>query len=211
MSQLEIYRKQAKQLVRWHREGNHSVGGRVRGLGRYSMLSDREVLALEFPLHLAQEVIASEAGYPTWADLKVAVGRDGAEPGPVTPHAKLSRAVPVVFVRDVRSSARFYHDVLGFSIDFFHGEPPFYGSVSREGACLHLKFVHQPVLKVGPEDQAAFISVFVEVENVKRLYVELLERGVRFDQKLQKEAWGGRDFIVRDPDGNALCFAEPPT
>lgn len=25
--------------------------------------------------------------------------------------------------------------------------------------------------------------------------------------KLQKQAWGGHDFIVRDPDGNAICFA----
>ena len=29
MSLLEIYKKQAKQLVRWHREGNHSIGGRI--------------------------------------------------------------------------------------------------------------------------------------------------------------------------------------
>ena len=29
MSPLEFYRKQAKQLVRWHREGNHSIGGRI--------------------------------------------------------------------------------------------------------------------------------------------------------------------------------------
>ena len=207
MSELEIYRKHAKQLLRWHREGNHSVGGRVRGLRRYRTLSDREVLALDFPLHLAQEVIASEAGYPTWADLKAAVAREGTIP-PVTPHARLTRAVPVAFVRDVRNSAQFYRDALGFSIDFLHGEPPFYGSVSREGACLHLKFVHEPVLKVGREDQAAFISIFVDVDNVKRLFVEFMERGVAFDQKLQKEAWGGRDFIVHDPDGNALCFAE---
>jgi len=27
MSRLDIYKKQAKQLVRWHREGNYSIGG----------------------------------------------------------------------------------------------------------------------------------------------------------------------------------------
>ena len=32
MSRLDIYKKQAKQLVRWHREGNDSNQWRIRGL-----------------------------------------------------------------------------------------------------------------------------------------------------------------------------------
>jgi hypothetical protein len=48
MSRLDIYKKQAKQLVRWHREGNYSIGGRIRGLARYQSLTDREALAREF-------------------------------------------------------------------------------------------------------------------------------------------------------------------
>ena len=47
---------------------------------------------------------------------------------------------------------------------------------------------------------------FIEVDNVKALYASYLAVGVRFEQKLKKQAWGGRDFIVRDPDGNAICF-----
>ena len=75
MSRLEIYKKQAKQLVRWHREGNHSIGGRIRGLARYKTLTDREALALPFPLREAQEIIAVEAGHASWAALKAAVAR----------------------------------------------------------------------------------------------------------------------------------------
>ena len=56
MSRLDIYKKQAKQLVRWHREGNYSIGGRIRGLARYRTLTDREALAREFPLREAQEI-----------------------------------------------------------------------------------------------------------------------------------------------------------
>jgi hypothetical protein len=48
MSRLDIYKKQAKQLVRWHREGNYSIDGRIRGLARYQSLTDREALAREF-------------------------------------------------------------------------------------------------------------------------------------------------------------------
>jgi hypothetical protein len=31
-----------------------------------------------------------------------------------------------------------------FEIDFLHGTPPFYGSVSRGEICLHLRLDHQP-------------------------------------------------------------------
>lgn len=117
------------------------------------------------------------------------------------------RALPVIFVADVTASAELFRDTLGFTIDFVHGEPPFYGSVSRDGACLHLKFVHEPVLAVGPEDREGFINAFIQVEDVSALYAEYLAAGATFDQALTTQAWGGRDFIVRDPDGNRICFA----
>jgi uncharacterized glyoxalase superfamily protein PhnB len=207
MSRLDIYRKQAKQLVRWHREGNHSIGGRIRGLARYQTLTDREALALEFPLREAQEIIALEAGYASWAAFKVAMANEPAQTSSTSPALRLTRAVPVISVASVAAAAGFFKNTLGFSIDFLHGEPPFYGSVSRDGACVHLKFVHEPVLTVGAQDRDGFIVAFIQVENVKALYAEYLAAGAGFDQKLKKQAWGGRDFIVRDPDGNGLCFA----
>ena len=209
MSGLDIYKKQAKQLVRWHREGNYSIGGRIRGLARYKTLTDREALALEFPLREAQEIIAVEAGYASWAALKVAVADRPRQTRPTSPMLRLTRALPVIFVANVEASAEFFKNTLGFSIDFLHGKPPFYGSVSRDGACVHLKFVHEPVLTIGAQDRDGLIVTFIEVENVRALYAEYIASGAIFDQKLKKQAWGGRDFVVRDPDGNGLCFVGP--
>ena len=129
---------------------------------------------------------------------------------PTSPTLRLTRAVPVIFVANVAASAEFFKNTLGFSIDFLHGEPPFYGSVSRDGACVHLKFVHEPVLTVGAQDRDGFIVAFIEVENVKALYAEYVTAGATFDQKLKKQAWGGRDFIVRDPDGNGFASSVQP-
>ena len=209
MSRLETYKKQAKQLVRWHREGNHSIGGRIRGLPRYTTLTDRAALALAFPLREAQEIIAVEAGYANWAALKAAVANSAHEPAaarPVAPAPRLTRALPIIFVTNVQASAEFFRDTLGFSIDFLHGQPPFYGAVSRDAACLHLKFVHEPVFAIGTQDREGLIMAFVEVDDIKALYASYMAAGVTFEQKLRKEAWGGRDFIVRDLDGNAICF-----
>ncbi|WP_432880619.1 bleomycin resistance protein [Kribbella sp. CA-245084] len=205
MPTLETYKKQAKQLLRWQRDGNHSVGGRIRQLPRYGDVTDHESLALDFKLAEAQEVIALEAGYDSWAALRAAV--DSSPRPPETPKpVVLDAARPVLFVRDVQAAAEFYRDRLGFRVDFLHGHPPFYGSVSRDDATLHLRFVHQPVLAPDAAREEGLIMAFIETRNVKELYAEYLAADVELAQKLTKQAWGGTDFIVRDPDGNTIAF-----
>lgn len=207
MPKLETFKKQAKLLVRWHREGNHSIGGRIRQLPRYRTITDHEALALRFPLSEAQEIIAFEAGFAGWAELKATVAEGlPAEDRPDPSDAIVSGAKPVLFVADVDVSATFYRDCLGFEIDFLHGHPPFYGSVSREGATLHLKFVHETVFAAGAVQREGLIMAFIDAPNVKLLYSEFQDAGAEMVQKLTKQAWGGTDFIVRDPDGNSIAF-----
>jgi hypothetical protein len=67
MPTIETYQKQAKLLVRQHREGDYSVGERFRRLARFSELPDVEALKMRLPLALAQEIVAAEAGFPDWA------------------------------------------------------------------------------------------------------------------------------------------------
>jgi catechol 2,3-dioxygenase-like lactoylglutathione lyase family enzyme len=213
MSKLDSFRRQAKQLVRWHREGNPSVAGRIRGLSRYRGLTDAAALALRFPLAEAQEVIATENGYESWTTLKAAFA---AAPGNDTPTPQqgkplLKGATPVMFVSSVQASATFFRDKLGFGIDFLHGNPPFYGSVSRDGARIHLRFVHEPAFVAGIVDREQLISAFVEVDDVKSLYAEYLAAGVQIHGRLKKEPWGGSGFAVSDPDGNHIYFVcQPP-
>ena len=212
MPKLETYKKQAKLLVRWHREGNFSVGGRIRKLQRYRTLSDREALALTFPLTEAQEIIALEAGCADWAELKAStetapsINEQATSEPEQTKHTQVANATPVLYVADVAASAAFYRDRLGFRIDFLHGDPPFYGSVSRDGATLHLKFVHEPVFAPGVVEREGLIMAFVDAPNVRQLYAEYRAADAEIVQKLTKQAWGGTDFIMRDPDGNAIAF-----
>jgi uncharacterized glyoxalase superfamily protein PhnB len=44
---------------------------------------------------------------------------------------------------------------------------------------------------------------------IKLLFLEFQVAGVTFHQKLKKQPWGARNFIVKDPDGNLLLFAGP--
>jgi catechol 2,3-dioxygenase-like lactoylglutathione lyase family enzyme len=209
MSRLEPYRKLAKQLVRWHREGNYSIGGRIRGLPRYRDLTDAEALKLKFPLSEAQEIIAREAGFDSWGALKAHAENTPSKPTSRagSEGARITSAIPVLFVANVAGSAAFFRDKLGFTVDFLHGHPAFYGGVSRDGATLHLRFVHDPVITQELREKEALLAAFVTVENVKALFDEFKKNGVPLVGTLHKEAWGGPTFTVRDPDGNWICFS----
>lgn len=206
MPNIETYRKQAKLLLRWHREGNYSIGGRVRRLERFQSLTDCDVLALKFTLTLAQEIVAAEAGYRSWADLKAAASGAPKRLRASTVPLTLNKVLPILLVRDVTNCATFFQQKLGFQIDFLHGLPPFYGAVSRDGVCLHLRHVLQPFFAQAALQEKSLICASVEVSNVQALFKEFKARGVEFAQSLTKQAWGGTDFQVRDPDGNVISF-----
>ncbi|MDB5704010.1 MAG: bleomycin resistance protein [Sphingomonas bacterium] len=207
MPTIETYRKQAKLLVRWHREGNYSIGGKLRLVERYRHLTDREALDMAMPLALAQEIVAIEAGFPNWAALKAGAG--DAVPGRAVADAPvLGGAIPILFVRDVTAAAAFYRDKLGFAVDFLHGKPPFYGAVSRDRAWLHLRFVHQPNFAELARREGSLILATIETGNVKALFEEYEIAGVAFAQGLVRQAWGGLDFHVRDPDGSVISFVQ---
>ena len=209
MTTIETYRKRAKLLMRWRRERNHSVGGKVRLLPCFHHLSDIEALEQPMPLAVAQEIVAVEAGYADWSELKQALETaPAARPAPPPSSPRLLNATPILFVRDVAAAARFYGERLGFDIDFLHGRPPFYGSVSRDGACLHLRLVGAPNFADLAQRETSLILATVAVSNVKALFAEIEGRGAAFAQRLVQQAWGGLDFQIRDPDGNVISFVQ---
>ena len=208
MPTIDSYRKQAKQLVRWHRERNYSIGGKFRLLERYRNLTDIEALNTPLPLTVAQEIVAVEAGYENWAALRASAPSIKQTSPSIEREPTLLSAVPILFVRDVRKAAAFYADKLAFQVDFLHGNPPFYGSVSRDQSCLHLRFVHEPNFSELAAREGSLILATIQVRNVKILFEEYERRGVEFSQKLVRQAWGGIDFHVRDVDGNVISFVQ---
>lgn len=205
MPKLDSYRKKAKQLVAWHAERNYSVGGKVRQLTRFAHLTDLEILDRPLPLTLAQEIIAVEAGHPDWASLKRAVDGVASPPG-AKPSPRLTGVTPILMVADVARSVAFWRDKLGFTIDFLHGRPPFYGAVSRDGVCLHLRFVHAPNFADLAAREPSLILAAIETGDVRALFAKFEARDIDFPQRLTRQAWGGLDFHVRDPDGNVVSF-----
>lgn len=211
MNDLENLKKQAKQLVRWHRERNYAVVPRIRAaLPRYHGLSDEQVLAQRFVLADAQLLLAREAGFETWATFKSGVAKmpkttptSASKPG-VRP--ALTQAEPQLFVSDLEDACAYFEQKLGFSVVFTHGDPPFYGQVRRDQVSLNLRYVSGPVFVGDVREHEQLLAAAITVDNVKSLYNELMAAAIDFQQPLTRQPWGAHQFVVRDPDGNLILF-----
>jgi uncharacterized glyoxalase superfamily protein PhnB len=212
MPNLENLRKQAKLILRRHRDRYYPVAAQIRsGLPRYSRMTDPEILAQSFKLSDAQELVARQHGFESWQALKTGLPTmsDHAE----TIKAVIAGAEPQLFVADIKSSCDFFTGKLGFAIAFTYGEPAFYAQVRRDAALINLRCVEQPVIDAGVRDREQLLSASLTVataEEIKALFLEFQAAGVTFFQTLKSEPWGARDFILKDLDGNLLLFAGPP-
>lgn len=210
MSRLENLKKQAKQVVRWHREGRHPVAAMIRGgLPGYAGLTDAQIMAGPFRLADAQRLIARREGYETWAALAAQGDATMATEKPVTypQQPVLLTAEPNIFVTDFSRAQAYYVEALGFRAAFTYGEPPFYGQMVRDGAMICLRQVRAPVLdhRVAGD----LLSANVVVSNARLLFLEMEARGAMIHHTLNREPWHGQgqgNFIVADPDGNLIQF-----
>jgi uncharacterized glyoxalase superfamily protein PhnB len=213
MPSLENLRKQAKLVLRWHREGHYPVAAQIRGLlPRFANMPDAEILAARFKLSDAQEMVAREQGFASWQALKDGVSN--APPGvkPLPAKAKIVCAEPQLLVADIDRSCKFFREQLGFTVVFSYGEPPYYAQVARDAARLNLRCVERELIASTAREREQLLSASMTVatvEEIKLLFLEFQAAGVAFQQTLKKQPWGARNFVVRDPDGNLLLFAGP--
>ena len=116
---------------------------------------------------------------------------------------------PQLFVPDLSAACEFYADRLGFTLMFMHGDPPFYAQVRRGGACLNLRHTDGKVFADGFRGREAdALSATVTVRGIEALARTFAAAGVEWHQRLKRESWGAQTFILRDPGGNLIAFAE---
>ena len=213
MPSLENLRKQAKLILRWHRDRYYPVAAQIRsGLPRFSQMTDSEILSQGFKLGDAQELVARQHGFESWQALKTGQNTMPDHAGTIPTKAVITAAEPQLFVADIKASCDFFTGKLGFTIAFSYGEPPFYAQVTRDGARLNLRCVAQPVIDPALRDREDWLSAALTVATsaeIKALFLEFQAAGVAFFQTLKRQPWGAKNFLVRDPDGNLLLFAGP--
>ncbi len=213
MPNLENLKKQAKLILRWHRERHYPVAAQIRGhLPRFLNMPDSEILAANFKLSDAQEMIARQQGFDSWQALKTGLSTASLKVKSLPSKATIVSAEPQLFVTDIQRSCEFFRQKLGFSLVFSYGKPPYYAQVGRDAARLNLRCVERSVIEAKVRDQEELLSVSMTVataDEIKLLFLEFQSAGVVFHQTLKKQPWGAKNFVVKDPDGNLLLFAGP--
>ncbi len=213
MPNLENLKKQAKLLLRWHRERHYPVAAQIRKhLPRFLNMPDAEILAASFKLSDAQEMVARQQGFDSWQALKTGLPTAPLKVKSSPSKATIVSAEPQLFVTDIQKSCDFFREKLGFTLIFSYGEPPFYVQVGRDAARLNLRCVARAPMESFARDREELLSVSMTVataHEIKLLFLEFQSAGVAFHQKLKKQPWGARNFVVKDLDGNLLLFAGP--
>lgn len=111
--------------------------------------------------------------------------------------AELSCPRPIFNVRSLRASQAYYRDALGFKIDWEHGDPPDFGSVSRADGVLFMCQGCQGT-------PGAWMMMFAR--DVDRLHEEFVRRNAIIKMPPTDMPWGLREMHVADPDGNVMRF-----
>jgi predicted enzyme related to lactoylglutathione lyase len=103
---------------------------------------------------------------------------------------------PVLHVPDVKASATFYRDVLGFTWDF--GDDT-YAVVWRDNSAIHF---------VRDEGAPKGVHLFQWIKDVDTYYQELVELGADVASAPRNQPYGIREFAVRDTNGVAIVFGQ---
>ena len=127
---------------------------------------------------------------------------------------KLAPVAPEFFVRDVDASVAFYVDVLGFALirADVNGEGKRTFAVLARGAAefllAHEAFLGSANREALPYPRAAGVDIRLMVDDVDAVFAHVVGAGAKIVLPLKDQEYGLRDFIVADPDGFRIRFAQ---
>ncbi len=112
-------------------------------------------------------------------------------------------AIPVLHVGSSIAAEEFYCGRLGFRKDFSYRiddskADPCYMGLTRDDVELHVSSFSGDGVSGG--------VVYLLVEDVDKLHIELEAKGVPIDLKPTEQSWGNREMYVKDADGNSIRF-----
>ena len=123
---------------------------------------------------------------------------------------KFSGHAPLLLVADVRKSADFYRDKLGFGYERIWGDPPCFAIVQRDGLHLMLSQVPagEPVDTTFRANEGVW-NAYIWVDDAQGLHDDWAAGGVTIVCPPTKMIYGQLEFTIRDLDGHAIGIGQP--
>lgn len=109
------------------------------------------------------------------------------------------QGAPVMHVTDVKTTAKYYRDILGFTWDF--GDEH-YSVVWRDNSAIHF---------VRDEQNPERIHLYQWVKDVDAYHDEISDRGAEIVLEPRDQPYGLREMIVQDINGVQIFFGQDIT
>jgi len=122
-----------------------------------------------------------------------------------------------VFVSDQDRALAFYRDKLGFAVVSDHpmDSESRWITVAPHGAETEI-ILFLPTKSTDASGDlrkriGSWTGVVLLSDDIKSTYKELHQNGVKFESEPARQAWGGWETWLRDPDGNRFHLVQRPS
>jgi len=191
---LRFLQKEAKDLLKAHKDGDAAVCGLLKPLPKFAKASDDDVLAADVSLQEAQHALALSYDFKGWKELKRHVGLRAK--GDQQMAFKFTKVVDITFVaKDVKETASFYEKV---GLKKFPVEEPKVFSLGDKELAIHGEL---PADFPVPNPNTVYVSVLVD--NLAGLCKHLDDQGVAYHGPKDSHL-GEKSIHLTDPDGNHI-------
>lgn len=126
---------------------------------------------------------------------------------PKANHAKILGVFPQFRVADVKSTAEWYRDFLGFEIGEYFLDPPVFVHIRRDYTVFQIGLAHESAAITRPAGGLG-CNAFVWTDQVDNLAEEFLSKGVRILEGPVDRQYACREILVEDSNGLRLIFAQ---
>jgi hypothetical protein len=127
----------------------------------------------------------------------------------MTAEVKFNGIAPQFVVPDVRRTAEWYRDNLGFEIlGYFFDEPPVYCIIRRGNVEIHFGKGDSDKTLSNVQIREGSMEAYVMVEGVRPLYDEFVAKGVDVPYPPAKRMYNCTEIEITDCDGHKLVFGE---
>jgi uncharacterized glyoxalase superfamily protein PhnB len=121
---------------------------------------------------------------------------------------QITASAPVLLVRDVGASAKYYQECVGFTGSHFYGEPPSFCILEWGG--FYLMLAQADADKIIPfwKVRDKTCNAYFWVDDADALYAEMKASGAKMDYGPCTQPYGVREFGIQDLDGHDVSFGQ---
>ena len=121
---------------------------------------------------------------------------------------KITASAPVLLVRDVAASAKYYQECVGFTGAIFYGEPPTFCILEWGGFYLMLAQVEADKIVPFWKIREKIWNAYFWVDDADTLYAEMKARGAKMDYGPCTQPYNVREFGIQDLDEHDIGFGQ---